>query len=128
MNLAITAGLQDIRIKYNIPVIALSSINKQTVSKDLQLGDFKESSNIGHDADVALALQFSAVGSSKYNVNQEMEKSPRNVDVLILKQRVGATGNTIHLHYYAKWDCFMEPDEIVKGGTTARKTISKSAK
>lgn len=125
---AITAGLQDLRIKYDIPVIALSSINKQTISKDLELGDFKESSNIGHDADVALALQFSAVGDSKYNVNKEKKKNPRDIDILILKQRVGTTGNTIHLHYYAKWDCFMESDGIVNEKTTVKKTLSKGTK
>lgn len=102
----------------NLPLILISSLNRASYNVPIQLTSFKESGNIEYSADTILALQFSAVHNNtnnassrntSFNMEQEKSKDPRDVEIVILKQRYGPSGDfPISLMYHAKYDCFIE--------------------
>lgn len=99
----------------NIPVVLISSLSRASYDQKVQIDSFKETGGIEYTADVVLGLSFSAAPDiasrkSTFNMSKEKEKSPRFVEINILKQRYGSSGagSTVKLEYYAKYDYFKE--------------------
>jgi replicative DNA helicase len=74
---------------------------------------FKESGGIEYSADVLLGLQLKAVENkddgktnSNFNVEIEKKKEPREVELKVLKNRRGQTGEKIDFYYYPKYNYF----------------------
>lgn len=95
-----------------VPILLISSLSRASYEKSVQLQDLKESGSIEYSADVVLALQFCTKGRSdgKINIDKEKSKSPREVEIVVLKQRYGNSGSeaTVKFNYYAEHDCFQE--------------------
>jgi replicative DNA helicase len=70
---------------------------------------FKESGGIEYSADVLLGLQLKGV-EEKGNFDVELAKSktPREIELKILKNRRGNTGEKIDLFYYPQYNYFTE--------------------
>lgn len=102
-----------------IPVVLISSLSRAYYKKYLQMDSFKDSGGIEYSADVLLGLQFSAchdeegnpVDEHSWNLETEKAKHPREVEILILKQRYGSTGDTIPLSYYSRYDAFVPRED-----------------
>lgn len=98
-------GLQD------MPVLLISSLNRGSYDKPIQLFSFKESGGIEYSADVLLGLQFSAVREKGHGpgwLEQEKQKLPREVEIVVLKQRYGSSGDVVKFRYYAPYDYFQQ--------------------
>lgn len=101
-----------------LPVFLISSMGRANYKTPIQIDSFKETGSIEYSADVLMGIQFSAChgeGDSaterSWDLNAEKEREPRNVEVVVLKQRYGRTG-TIPFRYFAKFDTFYEPDSM----------------
>lgn len=96
-----------------VPVLLISSLGRTSYKIPVQIDSFKESGSIEFSADTLLGIQFSACQkedgspSRDWNMEQEKDKSPREMDLVVLKQRYGETGRVPFL-YYAAYDCFTE--------------------
>ena len=77
---------------------------------------FKESGAIEYAADVILGMQLRAVGSRTFDLNAEKAKNPRELEIMILKQRYGVSGEALHYRYYAANDHFEEDSESGRSG------------
>lgn len=99
--------------EYQFPVLIVSSFNRSNYGSEVSLEAFKESGSIEYSADVILGMQLSAMRKKgkEFNINEEKTKVPRDVDIIILKQRYGSSGNIIPFHYYAANDYFEEVNE-----------------
>jgi len=69
---------------------------------------FKESGAIEYGSDVLLGLQFNGAGKKEYDAKEAKRKNPRDVELVILKNRNGATGDTIAYEYYPLFNYFKE--------------------
>ena len=96
-----------------VPVLLISSLGRTSYKIPVQIDSFKESGSIEFSADTLLGIQFSAcqkedgVPNRDWSMEQEKDKSPREMDLVVLKQRYGETGKVPFL-YYAAYDCFAE--------------------
>ena len=99
---------------YKIPVIGISSLNRQNYNTRISMEAFKESGAIEYSSDVLIGLQLKGVGSKDFEVNAAKKKHPREVEVVILKNRNGTTGDMIEYEYYAMFNYFKEipPHEL----------------
>ena len=91
----ITRALKNIAREFNIPVIALSQLNRNFQTRTSQrplLSDLRESGSIEQDADLVLILHR----PNENNLNYSNEK--QLMDLIIAKQRNGPTG-TISLMF-----------------------------
>jgi len=117
----------DLIHKENIPLILISSLNRGSYNRPIQMDSFKETGDIEYSAEILLGLQLVACHKkeSEWNLNDEQKKSPRNVEITVLKQRYGGSGDLIPFLFYPGYSCFKEklaprtaaePSSKAKGG------------
>ena len=104
--------LKRISRDYKTPVIAISSFNRQSYKDQANMSSFKESGTIEYSSDVLIGLQAPGAGESNFDINKAKNRNPRQVEVMILKQRSGATGKGILFDYYPLFNAFMENGEV----------------
>lgn len=120
------------------PVITISSINRQNYLSYIDFAAFKESGSIEYGADVVMGLQLNAIHSimqkkdSQLNEKREeynlaKSKNPREIEVVILKNRYGAATGTHNYKYYPKFNYFEEIDnDLVEIKDRAENEIAAS--
>lgn len=100
--------LKRISRDFKIPVIAISSFNRENYSSPVNLSSFKESGAIEYSSDVLIGLQLKGTGNSSFDVTKAKAKDPREVELVILKNRNGQTGKKIAYDYYTMFNYFTE--------------------
>lgn len=99
-----------------LPVVVLSALNREAYNKSISFASFKESGGIEYTADVVLGMQFSAlhgqINNKDFNADFEKTKDPRDVEIVVLKQRYGKTGTDVftRFDFYPKFNCFIEKE------------------
>lgn len=93
---------------YKVSVIGISSLNRQSYNAPIGMEAFKESGAIEYSSDVLLGMQLKGVGTDNFDVNEAKSRNPREVEVVILKNRDGATGEKISYSYYPMFNYFEE--------------------
>ena len=95
------------------PVLAISSFNRDAYNKQASMASAKESGAIEYGCDVLLALQPKAITGGDYNEQTEKRKTPREMELVVLKNRNGRTGDRIDYNYYPQFNLFIEDAEAV---------------
>lgn len=91
-----------------IPIIAISSLNRANYNEPISMTAFKESGAIEYSSDVLLGLQLAGAGNKDFNVDMAKSREPREIELKILKNRRGKTGDSINFEYYASRQFFRE--------------------
>ena len=91
-----------------IPIIAISSLNRANYNEPISMAAFKESGAIEYSSDVLLGLQLAGAGEKEFNVDMAKSQEPRQIELKILKNRRGKTGDSINFEYYASRQFFRE--------------------
>jgi len=102
----ISSELKTIATKYDIPVVAIASLNRaysERANKEPALSDFRDSGNIEYDLDVALLLYREA----QYKEDAPIDKAK----VIISKNRYGASNISINLKFEPERSKFYEREE-----------------
>ena len=102
--------LKRISRDFKIPVIGISSFNRQSYKDEVDMAAFKESGAIEYSSDVLIGLQLRGVGTAGFDVQEAKGKNPREVDLVVLKNRNGAVGKTIPYAYYPMFNLFEEQE------------------
>lgn len=94
---------------YDLPIVAVSSLNRHNYAEKINMAAFKESGAIEYGSDVLIGLQLTGAGEKDFDVDEEKSKNPREIDFCILKNRNGRiTTNGIPLLYYPVFNCFIQ--------------------
>ncbi len=93
-----------------LPVVVISAFNRSNYMSEVSMEAFKESGAIEYSADVILGMQLGRVGSDGFDLNAEKARNPRDIQIVILKQRYGKSGNTLSFRYYPANDYFEEAE------------------
>lgn len=103
--------MKKLATQYHIPVIVISSFNRMNYKNEVTMEAFKESGEIEYSTDVLIGLQLQGVGQTGFDVNEAKKASPRSVEAVILKNRNGATGDTLEFAYYSMFNKFLDIDD-----------------
>lgn len=106
--------LKRISRDYKTPAIGISSFNRASYKEAVTMEAFKESGAIEYSSDVLMGLQFEGTGGAKFDADEAKKQHPRKVELVILKNRNGLTGEKLNFEYYSKFNLF---DEIAKNGS-----------
>lgn len=114
--------LKDLQSKYNLTMVAISSVNRANYLTPVDFESFKESGIIEYSADVVLGLQLGVLDNSEFfdgNNNKKLTKkrekvkeakaaNPRIIKLVCLKNRYGKTNFEDYFSYYPACDLFEE--------------------
>ena len=103
--------LKRISRDFDIPIIGISSFNRDNYDKPVGMASFKESGAVEYSSDVLMGLQYKAQ-SGQNQVEARMTQTekgnkgdPQDVELIILKNRNGRKGK-ISLRFYPKFNYF----------------------
>lgn len=99
-----------------LPVLLISSLKRGNYSGKeigpMEMDSFKETGGIEYSADVLIGLQFAAChNQGGCNPDEEKVKYPRDMELVVLKQRYGAVNAGVPVWYYAEFDYLEEKPE-----------------
>lgn len=100
--------LKRISRDFKLPVLGISSVNRASYNTPATMEMLKESGSLEYGSDCVLGLQLKGVGSSSFDVNEAKNKNPREIELIILKNRNGATGGKLNFDYYPMFNYFEE--------------------
>lgn len=100
--------LKRISRDFKTPIIGISSFNRSSYNEELDLSAFKESGSIEYGSDVLIGLQLKGAGKKDFDSREAKQKNPREVELVILKNRNGRTGDRIDFCYYPLFNYFEE--------------------
>ena len=109
--------LRKLAREYNTTIFIISSLNRSSYKGDISMDAFKESGAIEYGSDVLLGLQprGMAAGSYKKDEKKNIElvedtkaAENRELELKVLKNRTGRTGQRINFAYNAKFNYFEE--------------------
>ena len=114
-----------------IPVLAVSSFNRDNYTEPLSMRAFKESGAIEYSSDVLIGLQYDGMDYRDGEKDGERQKRIRklikdqerkgregqaqDIQVKVLKNRNGSKGDTV-LGFFPMFNYFTEPDEATQYG------------
>lgn len=98
--------LKQISRDFNIPIFAISSLNRASYKEAISMEAFKESGSIEYSSDVLIGLQLQGAGRPNFDVNAAKASNPRKIELVVLKNRNGPTGNKADLEYYPLFNYF----------------------
>lgn len=104
--------LKRISRDFKIPVIAVSSFNRQNYKNPVAMEAFKESGAIEYSSDVLIGLQVKGAGADGLNITEVLRQDPRQVELVILKNRNGKTGDILPFEYYPLFNRYHEPEGV----------------
>ena len=99
----VTRSLKTIAREFNVPLIALSQLNRNVdnrINKRPILSDLRESGSIEQDADIVMMLY------QQNDLNLSQNNQIQLTELILAKQRNGPTG-TIYLHFDKKYAKFL---------------------
>ena len=100
--------LKRISRDFKIPVIAISSLSRAYYKSAVTFEGFKESGAIEYGSDVVIGLQLEGAGSNGFDYDKAKDKVPREVELVLLKNRQGRVGQKIGFKYYQAFNYFEE--------------------
>ena len=107
----------------DIPIFLISSLNRTNYLTPVDFESFKESGGIEYTADVVWGLQLSVMNDDIFNqekklkdkrekVRQAKAATPRQIELVCLKNRYGVSSYQVNFDYYPQYDLF-----VPKGNT-----------
>jgi replicative DNA helicase len=100
--------LKRISRDYKTPVIGISSFNRANYKEAVTMEAFKESGAIEYSSDVLIGLQLKGAGKQGFDANEAKRRSPREIELVILKNRNGRTGDSLSFNFYPLFNYFEE--------------------
>ena len=100
--------LKSLSVKYHIPVIVISSLNRNSYREKISMEAFKESGGIEYGCDKIFGLQFVGQGSNGFDVNMAKSLDTRDIELIVLKNRTGRTGESLYFKYKPMFNCYKE--------------------
>lgn len=112
---------------YNVPICLISSFNRENYLTTVDFTSFKESGGIEYNCDFLAGLQLRAMNASIFNSDKDTQvkrefvrhakrANPRELELVVLKNRWGQPGDKYYFDYYAAYDYFQsngkKKDEI----------------
>lgn len=109
------ATFKSVASELGIPVIVISSFNRASYQNPVSMESFKESGEIEYYADTLLGLQYRAIhdnaGNPREHLKEAMQKNPRELELMILKNRNGRSNTNVNFEYIPEYNDFIPMNE-----------------
>lgn len=108
--------LKAIAMTNNLPIIALSSINRMSYRRELSMDSLKESGSIEFNADLILGIQQQGIGDQFFDINKVKSKGIWEMELVILKNRMGQSDVKLKVNFYPKYNLlpYYASEKVIK--------------
>ena len=98
-----------------ITVLGISSFNRDSYKAGgginqgrVSMTDYKESGALEYSADVLMGLEFVSAGTKDYDEKMEKRKNPREIRLVVLKNRNGKAWESCNFDYFPLFNYYSE--------------------
>lgn len=98
-----------------VTVLGISSFNRDSYKAGgginqgkVSMTDYKESGALEYSADVLMGLEFASAGTKEYNEREEKRKDPRQIRLVVLKNRNGKAWESCSFNYFPLFNYYSE--------------------
>lgn len=102
--------LMNIANTYKLPIIVISSISRSYYNQELTLAALKETGQIEYSSEIVIGLQYKDVSKADFDFKKAMNRPLREMELVILKNKLGSAGNKIRLDFIPKFNIFVSSD------------------
>ena len=122
-------GLKHVSRDFDVPLLAISSFNRENYNSPVSMSHFKESGSIEYSCDILIGLQYAFMdykeGEDEKSRNKRIRKDqskqdeisangkPQRIEARILKNRNGRRGRVM-LDFVAKYNYYSKPNDEEK--------------
>ena len=122
-------GLKHVSRDFDVPLLAISSFNRENYNSPVSMSHFKESGSIEYSCDVLIGLQYAFMdykeGEDEKSRNKRIRRDqskqdeisangkPQRIEARILKNRNGRRGRVM-LDFVAKYNYYSKPNDEEK--------------
>ena len=118
---AAVTGLKRLSREQDLTVIVISSVNRANYQQPIDFESLKESGGIEYSADVVYGLQLRCLNDDLFSqekkikekrekIKEEKAKTPREIELVCLKNRYGISSFSCNFDYYPANDLFTVAD------------------
>lgn len=102
--------LKRISRDFDIPVVAISSFNRENYKNEVSESAFKESGAIEYSSDVLIGLQFKGTGEDGFSIDAAKAEKPRKIQLKVIKNRNGRTTGKkmIDFYFYSEFNLYQD--------------------
>lgn len=115
--------LKRISRDHKLPILAISSFNRENYKNAVGMQSFKESGAIEYSSDVLIGLQLEGAGDDNFDATAAKRKNPRDIELVVLKNRNGRVGDKIKYQYYSMFNFFHEDGQKMDEEKKTKKMI-----
>ena len=108
------AEFKKIASELEMPVVVISSFNRSSYQRAVAMESFKESGEIEYYADTLLGLQYRAIHEDTDDpdtMKSAMQSDPREIELVVLKNRNGQSNTSINFEYYPRFNDFVPSED-----------------
>ena len=98
-----------------LTVLGISSFNRDSYKAGgginqgkVSMTDYKESGALEYSADVLMGLEFASAGTKEYDERTEKKKDPRQIRLVVLKNRNGKAWENCRFDYFPLFNYYSE--------------------
>lgn len=98
-----------------VTVLGISSFNRDSYKAGgginqgkVSMTDYKESGALEYSADVLMGLEFASAGTKEYDERTEKKKDPRQIRLVVLKNRNGKAWESCSFNYFPLFNYYSE--------------------
>lgn len=96
--------------EFEVPIILISSINRDAYTQKISMQSIKESGGIEFSAEVVLGMQYKNTGKD-FDIDLAKKQNPREIELILLKNRFGLAGESIFYEFFPAYNLYKEIEE-----------------
>ena len=127
-------AFKKLQVENDLVVLLISSLNRSNYLTPVDFESFKESGGIEYTADIIWGLQLSVMNdeifdkekslkSKRDKVREAKKATPREVELICLKNRYGVSSYTCKFKYYANCDYFVPMENDISSSSSFRPVL-----
>lgn len=105
----VVGRLKDLALRWDIPVMAISSINRNNYNNGMSFIAFMGSNGLEYRANCLLGVQYRRIGEKGFDLQKAESADVRQLELVVLKNKDGVKNAVIPIDYVPKYNCFVEP-------------------
>ena len=100
--------LQRFALKKKIPIVLISSLNRESYEEEINTRCFKESGGIEFGAETLIGLQIKGTGEKGFKVKEGLARNPRQIGLSILKSKNSRLPDRSIEYLFYPENCYFE--------------------